>query len=613
MLLKDARVENKNGFRFFEKDILKDDYMFSSDIEVSVTLDYITPGFGIVLMDSGGDTAKDKNNVYLFKIGYKEASIYHAGQAFQKLEKQISSHKIKTITEGMVLKLKKVSKKITLFVDGEKIYEYFIKNELPRFNVGYYSSKENIIKEINIRSATPNKWNINMENTIGGYIRFLEDAVSISNCIQDAEIEQQGISLKAGTHYVKYEMENVDGKNDLQVFIHREDDDRLYNEEKNILKDGKIRLVEDMVVNLKITGRNGEIKNIAISEIPDDDYVSTDDNIINFDGSYLDAYLQGLKKITWNGCVHKVPNFFLDNKIRTYGVVLDNKNIVKPEDTGISFGYTENFMYDYEFDCTTHLFKISRKGEIVFVKTLTDIINKITIFKNLSAKISELVLYKTNGEIINVNIQNENKQYINADISSPIIVTDKYNYPLDISSSYRKSFTSKGIRYIFTNWEREIFEANRLITLEKSVSKDDDSIIFYGIKKGFEIDINKIYDIKEDNINSIDLFTQGYDRLSKDIILYYNEGTREMILDQSIENEYSHIVMDYRKMNSYCINYHYDKHAYEIDVSTDEKKFKVLYNSKELDKENNIYMINEYKSTNISGNVAGYIVLKKGV
>lgn len=613
MLIKDARVENKNGFRFYEKDILKDDYMFSSDIEIIVKLDYITPGFGVVLMDSGGDSANDKNNIYLFKIGYKEASIYHSSKTFQKLEKQISSHKIKTITEGLELRVKKIGKKVIMYVDGEKVYEYFIKNELPRYNIGYYSSKENIIKEIIIRSATPNKWSVNMENTIGGYVRFLEDAVSISDCRQDAEIEQQNIFLKGGTHYLNYVLEDMNGINDLKVFIHRSDDDRIYNEEKNILKDGRIKLVEDMLVNIKIVGRNGDIKNISLSEIPDDDYISTTDNIIDFDGSYLDAYLNSLKKITWKGCVNKVPNFFLDNSIEEYGTILDNKNTIKPEDTGIVFGSSDRYIYDYEFNCETYLFKISKDDKTVFMRTLTNIVNKITIFKNLSAKISELILYKTNGEIINVNIQNENKQYINADISSPILVVDKYDYPLDISSSYRKSVNEDGNRYIFTNWEREIFESSRLISLEKSMSKDDDSMIIYGIRKGFDININKIYDIKEDNINAIDMFTKHYDRLNKNIVLYYNPSTREMILDQSVEDEYSYIVIDYRKMNSYCINYHYDKHSYEVNVSTDEKKFKILYNSKELDKENNIYQINEYKNTEINGNVAGYIVLRKGV
>lgn len=613
MLIKDARVENNNGIRFFEKDILKDDYVFSEDVEVSVTIDYILPGFGVVLMDSGGDSSSEKSNAYLFKIGYKQASVHHAGSGFQNLEKQISSHKIKTITEGMKITLRKVGKIATLFVNGEKVIDYLIKNELPRYNIGYYSNQGNVIKDIKIRSATPNRWNINMENTTGGYVRFLDDTIVLDECVHDAEIEQQNILLESGEHYISYEIDKNYKDSDIKVYVHKSTDDRLYDEEKNILKDGKIRLIEDTEINIKIVGRRGIIKNISISKIPNDDYISTTDNKIDFSGSYLDAYISGLSKITWRGNVNKVPNFFLDNKIAEYGVVMDNKNAVKPEECGISFGYGEPHLYSYEFNCETYLFKIHRYGKIIYTKTLKDIVNKITIFKNISATITELILYKINGEIVNVNIQNENKQFVNADINSPIIVTDKYNYPLDLSASYRKSISNDKSRFIFTNWEREIFEVNRMIKLDKTVSKESDSVIIYGIRNGFAFDINKIYDIKEDNINSIDLMTRNYDRLSKDVILHYNQATKEMILDKKLEEKYSHIIIDYKKMNSYCINYHYNRHSYEIDVSSDEDKFKILYNSKELDGKDNVYQINEYKNTNISGNTTGYIVLRKGV
>ena len=66
MLQENCRIEKFNGYRFFEEDILFDDYMFSSDIQLTVDLDYVSPGFGIALIDNEGFSIKEKRFAYLF-------------------------------------------------------------------------------------------------------------------------------------------------------------------------------------------------------------------------------------------------------------------------------------------------------------------------------------------------------------------------------------------------------------------------------------------------------------------------------------------------------------------------------------------------------------------
>ena len=384
---------------------------------------------------------------------------------------------------------------------------------------------------------------------------------------------------------------------------------------KNILRLGnKFTLLEDTDINLKFTGTSGRIKNISFSKFENDDYISTTTDRINFSGSYIDVFINDIKKVTWKGLVTRVPEHILFDNDINYGLVMDNKTIVKPEDTPIRIGKDPiTHSYDYEFNTETYFFKISKNGEVIYKKRLVDISNKITIFKNLSATITEFILYKKNGDIVNINVQDESKRYVNASITSPIIVVDDYGSPLNLSSSYRHCIYKDHSRYIFTNWEREYFDVNKIITLSDKMLNQDDCIKIFGIKKDYEFDLEKIYDVNEDNINSIDLMTQHYDVLKDNDVLYIDRLKSTITLNENILNKYQMIIIDYLKADNYCINYHYDKHVYEVNISSLNKNNKLLYDSNLINnKDKKIYQISDYKTTNINGNINGYVVLKKG-
>ena len=615
MLQPNCRVENFNGTRFYEKDILYDNYVFTHDIELTIDVTYISPGFGITLMDNEGYSVKEKNSSYLFKVGYKEASIYYSDGMNKTLIKQITCPYATTIQDHMMFFLKKSGKKITVKLNNQIIFEEYIKKELDKYNVGYYSNAGNIINNISMASNIPDSWVVNMKNTQGGYINFSTDSFALTDCKNVAEIEQQKINLKKGKYYLKLLKEDINGINDIQVYVEESNNDLYFDDEKNILdpEDNSFKLLEDKEINLKFVGKQGKISNIIITENPEDDYIPTTTDILNFTGSSIDVFLQDLKKITWKGCVSRYPRDKYQMNI-IYGLILDNRIKIRPQDTNILLGNDKNkFSYDYEFNAETFFFTIKKDGVLVYEKKLTNFTNKITIFKNISAVITEMILYKKNGNIINVNIQDENKKYINANINGPILVVDEYDSPLDISSSYRKSINNNNFNYIFTNWEREYFKPARKIKLTNKVINKDDSIIIYGIRKNADVNFERFFDVPDDNINSIDYFCKEYDYIRENDILYIDKIQNMLFFNKEQISQYDYIIVDYLKDNSYCINLNYEKNSYEVNISSLLKNNKILYNSQLIDSNTKkITQINKDKITNIHGNITGYIVLQKG-
>ena len=111
MLQKNCRIKKLNNLKFYEKDILFDDYVFTHNLEIEVNATYITPGFGLALIDSSEGTSLDvKPSCYLFKIGYREASVYYSSSTGLQIVDQISCSEAVTIQENMRFKLKKNGK-----------------------------------------------------------------------------------------------------------------------------------------------------------------------------------------------------------------------------------------------------------------------------------------------------------------------------------------------------------------------------------------------------------------------------------------------------------------------------------------------------------------------
>lgn len=608
MLQKNCRLEKFNGYRFYEKDILYDDYKFNFNSQIDIDLDYISSGFGIALIDSESFSIENNPDTYLFKIGYRSVSVYFSSAAGTKLLKQISCPDAITITENLKFTFKKNNKRIQLFLNDKLILDYTIDKLLDIYCIGYYSTANNIINNISIATNIPDNWIVNMANTQGGYIYFQDNSFTIQDCTFNAEIEQNKILLQPGTYYLNLKTSAVNNKNDIKYYVYKSVDDRYFDETKNLLnKKNAFTLYEVTEINVKIVGTNGKVADIILSKEKDADYVPTSLSSIEYDGSYIDIYLEDFNKITWTGYITKLPYHYLIEEQIEYGVILDNKTHIHPEDIPLSF----NISYNFEFDCSDFMFYIYKDKKLIFSQKLLNITNKITIFKNMSAVITSLIFYKRDGEEININVQDENIEYVNANINGPILAVNNQGLPLDLSSSYRLCIYNNYNRYVFTNYEREYFITDdNSIKLSKLPLNKDDSIIVYGIKDD-DYNLEDIYKVPEDNLNSIDLLTKNYDYIRESDVYLLDKSRGIIYLTNEQLTAYKMFIVDYLKKDSYCINYDYYKKAYRVDISSLNTDNKLLYDTSR--KDNNLYQSNDYRLTDINGNIKGYIVLEGGV
>ena len=613
-----SRVELYNGIKFYEKDVLFDNHIFTQDIEITADVQYASAGFGIVLMNSQGDSIKEKSDSFLFKVGFKEISSYYSTQHNRTVLSQFNCLEAYTIQEHLKFKLIKNGKKVTIEINGKKILEEYLQKNIDKYNVGYYSSGGNIINNISISSNTPNGWTVNMKDTQGGYVNFIGDGFEIRKCNNNAEVEQSNIFLEKGVYHFQCELDDIDGENDIDYFIMPTSDDtsinmedRFYNDKKNILNKstGVFVVRNSSFVNLKFIGTNGSVSKFMISKNKDDSYVSTVDSHIEFDGSYIDITLTDVAKVKWEGIVTRTPedvNGSADNQV--FGIILDSRTQIRPRDLSMSYNVKHQFEFnieDYQFTAKKNGVLIHEEGKFI----LKNLANKITIFKNMKAEISSLVLYKKNGTIIDVNIQDQNYKSVPGDINSPIIVTDRYEVPLDLSSSYRLCEYDDYSKYIFTNWEREYFNSEPLIHLENKIIKEQDSIIIYGLKKGYAHNLDNILTVDKDNINSIDKISKHYEKISILNIDLIDKVSSIIYINSDITDKYDMIIVDYLKADSYCINYDYISNAYRVDISSTSKDNKIVYNSNISNED--FSQINNHKITNINGNINSYIVMRK--
>ncbi|MGL5507800.1 MAG: hypothetical protein ACRDB0_07860, partial [Paraclostridium sp.] len=274
MLQPNSRIEIDNGIKFYEQDFLFDDYIYTGDLDITLNIEYASPGFGIALINSEGVSLSDKEEVLLFKMSHKVAEVIYKNKDSQKTLATFNSAYAKTHTEDLQFRLIKNSNKYELYIGSQKVCNFKAPCDIESYNISYYSNKNNIIKNINIASAIPYGWITNMQNTNGGYIEFSRDAFELKYCKNDAEIEQINIELNAGKYYLKYEK---DEDCDIRTFVVHSDDNRLSDEEKNILSfaDNSFKVEHGQKINLKFKGTKGKVKKIQITTLKDNDYVRT--------------------------------------------------------------------------------------------------------------------------------------------------------------------------------------------------------------------------------------------------------------------------------------------------------------------------------------------------
>lgn len=590
MLQPNSRINLEKGIKFYEQDILFDNYIYTGDFDIALTLDYASPGFGLGLTNSEGQSLTDKEEVLLFKLGQKCVDVIHMNKDAQKTLATYNSAYAKTYTEDLKYILQKRGAEFTLYVNNQKVCVFKAPNDFETYNLIYYSNKDNEIKNINIASSIPYGWVTNMQNTNGGYIWFYRDAFEFKYCNGEAEIEQPDIYLSYGKYYLKYETE---GDCDIIPYVFLSQDERLLDERKNILNpiDNSFVIDNSQKISLKFEGTSGKIKKIRITTQKDNDYIRTSPDKgdkVEIGGSSIKLLLDLIESAEWTGKINHAPG-------------IDHNS---PVDYSIlQFGSYSYGLFDLDIAQEVD-YKYKYKDKKITIETMTERVikeyainnNVLTVFRNVNAIIKDFVVIDIYGNNTNIVVENTIKKFAPGTVYSPIIVLNENDEPLDLSSSYRVYKKNDKDYYWFTNVEREYFNPAHLIRLSKQPSHKTGTIIAYGIKKESSLDMDNILRIPKEGLDTIDACANYYDILFEKDLRYVNKEYRE-IRFTDISN-YKLIIVDYLKEDSYAINYRHDLNSYEIDISIEDgKETSVVYNNAAENK-NGITFINEYRYVN---------------
>ena len=674
-----SRIEkNDNGVRFYEQDIIFSDYLFEGDAEVDLTIDYLHPGFGVVLAEKYKGGPRNSEKAHLFKLGNNAFYVFEKTLLTQALRKEnacLFAPGTKNKKANIIFRLAgknidlllKKTNAITKKIEFENLGSYKLQKKLNQYYIGFYSNKGNIIRSVKYLQGTPKNWDTNIQNTSGGRISFIKDGFRFEKCIHDAEIEQDGIELNPGTYYVSYDKENVNGMNDIKCFVFpskaKAKEDKYFEDDyKNIVKNGKFVIKEKQAVNVKFQGTNGLIKNIAIKDDPESAFVETYDNGLTIEGSYIQISLKGLSKVQWAGTIKSTPAFTDYTKPCPYAVVETVGKKVSLDDMNLKIGKEYNYEYVVK---SNEARALTGKNEVGTYRMPMAAADKetIKIFHNMNATITKLILIDKDGKALDVIKQKTFKRYVPSEINGPILIKDSSGEPLDISSSYRevaepeyridlfqgnyemalkdkpvdsnvevygipfgvvvnpseteiskyapqykkismsqyevvgrviqmndyvrKQYKAIAVRYqsaekfhyLFTNFERETFTDEPRILLSKPMADVSGGIIVYGCKKDIDLDyINRIP--ADAMVNSIDLCCGEYDMIpERELEIDYED--QEITLRRGLREQYSSIIVDYLKRDSYAINYREDMSQYEVDISMESQYAYLSYDMKD--------------------------------
>lgn len=553
-----SRIEKiDSGIRFYEQDIIFSDYVFEGDVEVNLHLDYLHPGFGIVIAEKYKGGPRNSEKAHLFKLGRYVFQVIEKtllAQAVRKENSCVLAPDIQHENINLVFRIEGRNMKLLLRTkegstertDNEELGTYKFPKDLGEYYIGFYSNYGNVIRSAKYIQGVPENWVTSIHNTNGGRISFIKDGFRFEKCEHDAELEQDNIVLEAGTYYVKFDTEEVNERFDIDCYIFPSDikkylDKNLEDEVKNLLQDGKFTLKEKTSVDMKFNGTDGIVKNVCIIDDPESSFVETFDEPVTIDGSYIRIDLSNVSKIDWDGVITSVPEWEDFTRPCPYAIVETMQKKLIMEDLGVHLGDSCR----YVFDAGTKKIAVFNSEEQVGSYTVPFIQedqNKITIFHNMNARITRLIITDRQGKEIDVIHQKTFKAYVTNEISGPILVRTAEGEPLDLSPSYREVVEQQPVI--------EFFKKDYEIAL-KSRPVDED-IRVYGIPFGATIK-RKETEIKEYATDYVEIAARSY--TIKD---------RVVTVDPAIREQYQGIAVQYLSAEDYSYYFtNYEREYFE--------------------------------------------------
>lgn len=295
----------------------------------------------------------------------------------------------------------------------------------------------------------------------------------------------------------------------------------------------------------------------------------------------------------------KTKNIFADSHFKVYvNGSVKSPIIVTDKDKQNSFDISASYR---EFVKETLSYKLFKNEQQIIVPG------------NLPDNAYSIKLYgiQKQDTILNMNAKNINEITHNY-TEIPTTNYTRHNNIVSLNAETKQEYTYfileytdvSNYTYYFTNWEREIIPADEAaFSLEKEIL-DNSQILMYGVKKGSFVNKQYVYRTPKNIINSIGLYTNEYEKIdSSNYSINYDTSTITLTSDMS--EEYDELVIEYKKKDSYAINYNKQTDMYEIEISTNQLDVLVNYDS------NTDGHINSYINTSIYPTGNQYVILRE--
>ena len=108
MLQPNSRIELIDGIRFYEQDLIYDDYIYSGSCKIELDIDYYNNGFGIVIIDPNHSILMSKEtSALMFRMNHKSLEVIYKEGGLQKVLGTYSSAYARTCTDNLKIILKK--------------------------------------------------------------------------------------------------------------------------------------------------------------------------------------------------------------------------------------------------------------------------------------------------------------------------------------------------------------------------------------------------------------------------------------------------------------------------------------------------------------------------
>ena len=520
-----ARITKNNGCYFYDQDIIILDYAYSGDSRIKLKLDYVNPGFGILLIEDS-DSKFNSKKQYMFKLGDDDYAVIEKLDDGQN-QIEYSTIQFKHLLKDAYVVLEYENNKASFYLEKNNKKVLMIIQDFPiefsSYRIGLYSQYGNTVESLQVSSGLPIGWAANVISTVGGRLYYYDNTIKFENCTYEAQTETDFIKLKAGIYYLKY---NAAG--DIKAAAFASSDPSIELNKKNILKDDKIVLEEDSYVSIQFYGKDGIVSNISLQETANGSYLPSSGNGSLQEGSYLHFILDNISSIHLSVQITELP----ESENLTYYYFKFGDRVYTPKDFPI--GEYIDVVYDRKTLTIKYADKTIRLNRYDS--------NILDMFYNVNAYIKKLVIINKDNKEENLLSVSETYSHITNELDTPILCLDENDEPFDLSSSYRE--------VIIPTVHIDMFNKYNPMKLSHQLNTYQlDDIQVIGIKEHCQINP----DAK--NFNDSIVSETGFQYIDFNPAININIDLNSLVYDKDIHNKYKYIAIMYPTADTYMYKF----------------------------------------------------------